>query len=128
MAVLIDLDTIKEKMEATSAALQEADNWTTLSSDAEACACLRDARLTAQEAFRSEDIRKIASALLGMRRSLLVLSDVPDHAQRQQLLGGLEGRFEGLVAPKLVLAFEAHNTGEPIIFNRFIFICLKINT
>ena len=35
MATLIELDTIKTRMAATSAALQEADNWTTLSADAE---------------------------------------------------------------------------------------------
>eukprot|EP00047_Mylnosiga_fluctuans_P015500 m.47123 g.47123 ORF g.47123 m.47123 type:complete len:692 (-) comp5953_c0_seq2:258-2333(-) len=96
MKVLIELDAIKGKMEATSAALQEADNWTTLSADAE-------------EAFRSDDVRKAAATLLGMRRSLLVLSDVPDHAQRQQLLSGLESRLEALISPKLLMAMEAHN-------------------
>jgi len=31
MATLVELDRVKVRMEATSSALQEADNWTTLS-------------------------------------------------------------------------------------------------
>lgn len=46
-------------MEATSAALQEADNWETLSADVDA-------------AFASTDLPRISTTLLGMKRSLMV--------------------------------------------------------
>ena len=64
-----------------------------------------------KEAFRIGDARKVAGTLLGMRRSLRVLSDVPDHPQRQIALAGLENRLEALIAPKLQLAFAAHSIG-----------------
>eukprot|EP00052_Salpingoeca_macrocollata_P017408 m.141599 g.141599 ORF g.141599 m.141599 type:complete len:636 (+) comp20379_c0_seq3:286-2193(+) len=96
MQLLVELDSIKGRMEATSAALQEADNWTTLSADIEA-------------AFEAEDIKKVSSTLLGMQRSLMVLSDVPDYAQRQAKLDTLQNRLEALIAPRLLAAFNTHN-------------------
>ena len=96
MASLITLDTVKTKMEATSEALQEADNWTTLSTDVE-------------ESFRAQDVQKTANILLGMQRSLLILSDVSDHAQRQHRLVEFEARFEVLIAPKLQQAIKSRS-------------------
>lgn len=96
MSLLVQLDEIKTRLAATSSALQEADNWTTLSDDADA-------------AFESGDLKMAASKLLGMQRSLLVLSDAPDFAQRKARLAMLQAKFERLVAPRLEQAFSTHN-------------------
>ena len=55
MARLVELDTVKTRMQATSSALQEADNWTSLNADVEA-------------AFEANDIDRISNILLGMVR------------------------------------------------------------
>ena len=59
MKLLMQLDEVKTRMEATSEALQEADNWETLSAEVE-------------DAFASNDLPRISSTLLGMKRSLMV--------------------------------------------------------
>lgn len=55
MATLVELDRVKVRMEATSGALQEADNWTTLSE-------------AVDEAFQDGNLDKMSSTLLGMQR------------------------------------------------------------
>eukprot|EP00054_Salpingoeca_dolichothecata_P017834 m.108085 g.108085 ORF g.108085 m.108085 type:complete len:730 (-) comp22613_c0_seq8:74-2263(-) len=97
MALLVRLDHVKERMEATSGALQEADNWTTLNTDIE-------------NAFADQDVKKAATTLLGMQRSLLVLSDVPDFRDRQRRLASQQNKLEALMGPRLVDAFTQHNT------------------
>eukprot|EP00051_Salpingoeca_urceolata_P029288 m.489477 g.489477 ORF g.489477 m.489477 type:complete len:730 (-) comp26803_c0_seq1:35-2224(-) len=96
MALLVELDRVKERIEETSSALQEADNWTTLSTDIEA-------------AFVSEDLAMIASTLLGMQRSLMVLSDVPDYEDRQRRVVMFQNKFEALISPRLLDAFTHRN-------------------
>ena len=51
MQSLLKLDSIKIKMKAASSALQEADNWTTLSSGVE-------------EVFQSKDIAAVSFRLI----------------------------------------------------------------
>ena len=96
MSLLVQLDEIKTRLAATSGALQEADNWTTLSEDADA-------------AFEAGDFKMAASKLLGMQRSLLVLSDAPDYDDRKTRLSMLQAKFEKLVTPRLEQAFSTHN-------------------
>lgn len=67
MRMLMVFDTVKTRMEATSSALQEADNWETLSADVD-------------KAFASNNLPAMSSTLLGMQRSLMVLQDVPGTA------------------------------------------------
>lgn len=98
--VLVELDQLRERMAATSSALQEADNWTTLTSEIE-------------DAFDKGELSRIASLLLNMRRSLLVLSDVPDYDARETRLVELKDQFEALLGPRLIEAIETRDLGTP---------------
>ena len=51
MQTLVELDAIKGRMQSSLEALQEADNWTTLSADVE-------------EVFASQDVEKVSAPLL----------------------------------------------------------------
>lgn len=99
MKMLVEIDTVKSRMQDASRALQEADNWTVLSSDVD-------------KVFESGDIKAIAAKLEGMHRSLTVLQDVPDYAQRRRLLEGLKNRLEALLSPKIVAAFNNHSLDD----------------
>lgn len=99
MKMLMELDTVKSRMQDASRALQEADNWTVLSSDVD-------------KVFESGDVKAIAAKLEGMHRSLTVLQDVPDYAQRRRLLEGLKNRLEALLSPKIVAAFNNHSLDD----------------
>jgi len=92
MQTLISIDIVKKRMQETSKALQEADNWTTLSSDVE-------------EVFLSGDISAIAVKLIGMQNSLEILIDVPDYEQRVQRLEELKDRLESMLEPSIISGF-----------------------
>ena len=49
MQMLVELDAVKGRMQSSLEALQEADNWTTLSSDVE-------------QVFSSQDVDKVSRA------------------------------------------------------------------
>lgn len=87
---------VKTRMIETSSALQEADNWSSLSEDIDA-------------AFQTGDLKAISSKLLGMQRSLMVLSEHDDFADRNHRLGMLQDQFEALLQPKLEEAYLAHS-------------------
>lgn len=95
MALLVELDEIKSRMQATTDALAEADNWTTLAENVDA-------------AFAADDLKNVATSLLGMKRSLIVLSDTPDFAERSELLQLRQRQFEAKVTPELEAAFVGH--------------------
>ncbi|XP_064640481.1 conserved oligomeric Golgi complex subunit 7-like [Lineus longissimus] len=97
MQTLLRLDNIKSKMKAASDALQEADNWTTLSADVE-------------EVLQSKDIEAISTKLVGMQQSLQMLVDVPDYADRVQHLEALKNRLEAMLSPQVVAAFGAQSS------------------
>ncbi|CAB4019866.1 conserved oligomeric Golgi complex subunit 7-like [Paramuricea clavata] len=99
MKMLLDLDEVKSRIQSASHALQEADNWTTLSADVD-------------KVFLSGNYREIAKKLVGMHRSLVVLHDVPDYNERHKLLEGLKNKLEALLSPKLVSAFNSHSLEE----------------
>jgi len=97
MNMLLQLDSIKTRMKDASEALQEADNWTTLSADVD-------------QVFESQDITAISSKLVGMKHSLVVLTDVSDYIERCQYLETLKNRLEAMLMPNLVEAFNNQNT------------------
>ncbi|XP_028395238.1 conserved oligomeric Golgi complex subunit 7-like [Dendronephthya gigantea] len=99
MKMLLDLDEVKSRIQSASHALQEADNWTTLSADVD-------------KVFLSGNYREIAKKLVGMHKSLVVLHDVPDYNERHKLLEGLKNKLEALLSPKLVSAFNSHSLEE----------------
>ncbi|XP_031568834.1 conserved oligomeric Golgi complex subunit 7-like [Actinia tenebrosa] len=99
MKMLMELDAVKSRMQAASQGLQEADNWTTLSADVE-------------KVFDSGDIKAISEKLVGMHKSLTVLQDVPDYAERRRRLEGLKNKLEALLSPKIVAAFNNHSLEE----------------
>lgn len=97
MATLMKFDEVKSRMEATSSALQEADNWETLSADVDV-------------GFETDDLNKVSVALLGLQRSLMVLTTVPDYVERQHRLAALQDKLENALSPKLLTAFASHDT------------------
>ncbi|XP_065828857.1 conserved oligomeric Golgi complex subunit 7-like [Oscarella lobularis] len=99
MKTLMELDKIKCRMQETAQALREADNWTSLSANVE-------------EILETDDILAIYNKLLGMQKSLTVLHDVPDYANRHQKLESLKNKLESKLSPRLVAAFNSHNLDE----------------
>lgn len=94
MQTLINIDIVKKRMQETSQALQEADNWTTLSSDVE-------------EVFLHGDISAIANKLIGMQNCLEILIDVSDYEQRVQHLEQLKDRLESMLEQSIMSVFTA---------------------
>ncbi|KAK3085428.1 hypothetical protein FSP39_003139 [Pinctada imbricata] len=84
--MLLKLDSIKSRMTMAAEALQEADNWTTLSADVE-------------DVFLSQDVQA------------LMLVDTPDYAERCQHLEKLKNRLEAILSPQLVAAFNSQSGG-----------------
>jgi hypothetical protein len=93
MQMLLKLDVIKSRMSSAAEALQEADNWTTLSTDVE-------------EVFQSQDVGAITSKLSRMQNCLQMLVDTPDYADRCQHLEKLKNRLEAMLSPQLISAFN----------------------
>jgi hypothetical protein len=87
MQMLLKLDVIKSRMSSAAEALQEADNWTTLSTDVE-------------EVFQSQDVGAITSKLSRMQNCLQMLVDTPDYADRCQHLEKLKNRLEAMLSPQ----------------------------
>lgn len=103
MKNLIAIDTVKTRMEETCKALQEADNWTTLSSDVE-------------DVFKTGDTHIIAHKLIGMQKSLEILVDVPDYEQRIKHLEELKDRFESMIEIATVRAFTLQSNETAHIY------------
>ncbi|EDV28101.1 uncharacterized protein TRIADDRAFT_53345 [Trichoplax adhaerens] len=84
MKMLVELDSIKSRMQAASNVIQEADNWSVLVSDVDGI-CKRG------------DI------------DAEVLNYLPDYEKRKQTLEKLKDKLEALVSPKLIAAFNDHD-------------------
>jgi len=97
MAALVKMDLAKERVVATSRALQEADNWTSLDNQVE-------------DAFENDDYSSVAERLAGMQASLRLLSHVPDYQDRLQHLENHRNRLEATLSPLLVSAFNSLDT------------------
>lgn len=93
---LVQLDQAKQRLQKTYKALQEANNWTTLTLDVD-------------EVFETGDIDQIAEKLANMQKSLEVLSLSSSLANQHQdksfTLEKLKDRFEKLIEPVLVDSF-----------------------
>ncbi|XP_067938360.1 conserved oligomeric Golgi complex subunit 7-like [Watersipora subatra] len=89
MQALLQLDTIKSRMEQTAEALQQADQWTVLSSEIE-------------DVIQSGDADLLTAKLIAMQQSLRLLASVPDYDDRCQHLEALKNRLESLVSPNII--------------------------
>lgn len=107
MQTLVKLDTLKGRMVASSQALREADNWTTLSTDIE-------------EVMESGDVEAIAEKLVGLQNCLSILTHVPDYEERAAHLEGLKVRLEALASPHIVAAFTNDNLEESMKYARLL--------
>lgn len=101
---LIELDTIKKRLQETYKALQEVNNWTTLLMEVE-------------EVFENNDIEQISIKLLSMQKSLEVLhltssNNEEQHSDKVQLLEGFKNRYEKIVEPFLNEAFLNQNSNS----------------
>ncbi|XP_032779470.1 conserved oligomeric Golgi complex subunit 7 [Daphnia magna] len=90
---IVKLDAVKSKLKATSKALQEADNWTTLMADIE-------------ELFESNDLMALSLRLSSLMQSLDLLNHVSDYGERMMQLDGLRNRLEALASPLVVSAIS----------------------
>ncbi|XP_071949491.1 conserved oligomeric Golgi complex subunit 7-like [Antedon mediterranea] len=96
MKMLLEIDSVKSRMQAASEALQQADNWTTLMVDVD-------------EVFLSKDVNAIAGKLGAMQQSLSMLAHCGDYEERCQHLETLKNRLEAMLSPQLVGAFNTHS-------------------
>ncbi|KAK4312456.1 hypothetical protein Pmani_016142 [Petrolisthes manimaculis] len=107
MQTLVKLDTLKGRLVASSQALREADNWTTLSTDIE-------------EVMEGGDIEAIGGKLVALQNCLGILTHVPDYEERVAHLEGLKVRLEALASPHIVAAFTHHNLDESVKYARLL--------
>uniref|UniRef100_T1IJ20 Conserved oligomeric Golgi complex subunit 7 n=1 Tax=Strigamia maritima TaxID=126957 RepID=T1IJ20_STRMM len=103
MQILINVDTVKSRILSARKALEEADNWTTLSVDIE-------------KIFETGDIHAIAEKLVGMQQSLEILQDVPDYKERALHLENLRNRLEAKISPQLVNSFNIQSTDAALVY------------
>eukprot|EP00088_Acartia_fossae_P004952 TRINITY_DN12166_c0_g1_i12.p1 TRINITY_DN12166_c0_g1~~TRINITY_DN12166_c0_g1_i12.p1 ORF type:complete len:737 (-),score=171.86 TRINITY_DN12166_c0_g1_i12:311-2521(-) len=93
MHALIQMDRVKERISETSKALQEADNWSILDSQAE-------------EGFAAKDYALVGEKISGMQVSLRLLHHAADYQERVDHLESLRNRLEATLSPQLVKAFS----------------------
>ncbi|CAF0924991.1 unnamed protein product [Adineta ricciae] len=96
MRNLIQLDSVKNRIQSATKALQEADNWVTLSAQIE-------------DTFESKDFTQIATKLIAMQQSLKILTDVPDYADRVNQLENLKNGLEAMMSPTVIAAFNTQD-------------------
>jgi len=97
MSTLVRMDTVKERLGATTRALQEADNWTSLDTQVE-------------DAFDNDDLDTVTDRLAGMQASLRLLHHVADYQDRVAHLEQHRNRLEATLSPLLVTAFTSRDT------------------
>jgi len=97
MSTLVRMDTVKERLGATTRALQEADNWSSLDTQVE-------------DAFDNDDLDTVAERLAGMQASLRLLHHVADYQERVAHLEQHRNRLEATLSPLLVTAFTSKDT------------------
>ncbi|KAK9829565.1 hypothetical protein WJX72_006519 [[Myrmecia] bisecta] len=93
VARLVEIDTVKSRMEAACKTLKEATE-------------LSDLFQRIEHTFASGDLPRIADMLATMRRSLSLVGDVPEFKGGMQRLQTLEDRFQALVEPALASALS----------------------
>ncbi|XP_072536239.1 conserved oligomeric Golgi complex subunit 7 [Salminus brasiliensis] len=105
MQVLVEIDQVKSRMQLAAEALQEADKWSTLSTDIE-------------ETFKTQDVAGISSKLAAMQSSLAMLVDTPDYSEKCVQLEALKNRLEALASPQIVSTFNTLSTDQAKLFVR----------
>ena len=102
MQTLIEMDKLKQRMQATSKALKEADNWTTLTTEIED---VFDGSTVSTDGERTRsgeiDLVLATTKLNGIQASLKILTHVKDYEDRVLHVEGLKNRLEALASPKL---------------------------
>jgi hypothetical protein len=99
MKSLLDLDIMRTNLLSVKMALQEADNWTTLTSDLDSM-------------LQSKDINEISSHIESMQNSLALLQDeTNDYLVRCTLLEDFKNKFETLMSSDLIAAFNSKSIG-----------------
>ncbi|KAJ3070494.1 hypothetical protein HDU98_006504 [Podochytrium sp. JEL0797] len=89
-------DTIRSRMKSAKEALQEAENWNSLTQELD-------------ELFDQNDFDKAAKRLAEASRSLVLLQGTPEYEDRRTLLHSLQNQLYQAVLPKLMQAFEEHD-------------------
>ena len=119
MQTLIEMDKLKQRMQATSKALKEADNWTTLTTEIED---VFDGSTVSSDGERKRsgeiDLVLATTKLNGIQASLKILTHVKDYEDRVLHVEGLKNRLEALASPKLVAAFNTGDTDSARFFVR----------
>ena len=85
---LLNLDTIKSRMEASRDALKEAESWSTLTSELNAI-------------FASRDLERAGLRLRDASRSLVLLEGTPDYEERKNMLSELQNQLQIEMTSKL---------------------------
>uniref|UniRef100_A0A023EY93 Conserved oligomeric Golgi complex subunit 7 n=2 Tax=Triatoma infestans TaxID=30076 RepID=A0A023EY93_TRIIF len=99
MAILEKLDKMKMELQTAKQALHEADNWTVLANDIE-------------DVFETHNADAIASKVMSMQQSLVVLANSVDFEDRKLQLESFKNRLEAITSPALVTAFTNKNIDE----------------
>ncbi|KAI9344837.1 Golgi complex component 7-domain-containing protein [Zopfochytrium polystomum] len=96
---LLRLDTIRSRMVAARAALQEADSWNTLTSELDAI-------------FATQDVERASGRLAEAAKSLVVLQDTAEFEERKAVLIRLQNQLEALLGPKVIAALNGYDIEE----------------
>ncbi|XP_014248719.1 conserved oligomeric Golgi complex subunit 7 [Cimex lectularius] len=99
MAALEKLDKMKTELQVAKQALHEADNWTMLASDIE-------------DVIESRNIDAIASKVISMQQSLVVLANCADFDDRKLKLESYKNTLEAIASPQVVKAFTSKSIEE----------------
>ena len=94
MSKLLQINELKSRMQQTSTSLKEADNWSTLSREMESV-------------IQTSDLNVISSKLICMQKSLRILTNVPDYADRVRKLNEFKSTFIQAISPKLSGLFSS---------------------
>nr|XP_033818844.1 conserved oligomeric Golgi complex subunit 7 isoform X2 [Geotrypetes seraphini] len=103
MQVLVEMDQVKSRMQIAAESLQEADKWSTLSTDIE-------------ETFKTQDVAVISEKLMSMQSSLAMLVDTPDYTEKCVHLEALKNRLEALASPQIVATFNTQSVDQARVF------------
>ncbi|KAI8615543.1 oligomeric Golgi complex subunit 7 [Chytriomyces sp. MP71] len=93
---LLLLDTIRQRMMLAREALQEAENWSSLTSELESI-------------FEKKEFTKAGLRLAEASRSLVLLQGTPDYEDKRTLLFSLQTQLESAIAAPLLDALTSHD-------------------
>jgi hypothetical protein len=113
MKLLLDLDIMRTNMMKIQFALQEADNWTTLTADLDSM-------------LQTKDLTKITAHIESMQNSLLMLQDEDslDYLNRLSLLEDFKNKFEMRMSADIIASF---NSKSIELSRNYVLIFDKIN-